>query len=109
MTGEEFVLAIIAMVMGSVVLIVGITQISKLIRSWLNRNNNAQFSDEEFSRLAKAFMQHKKDMERRVQNIEALITEEAEEQEPPISYPELEESGNESTLQNDLDKKRRVR
>lgn len=105
MTAEEFVLSIVAMVLGSAVLIVGITQISKLIRSWLNRNGEAHFSDEEFSRLAKAFLQHKKDMEKRVQNIEAIITDDGE----PGSYPQIEEPKDESTLHNDLEQKRKVR
>lgn len=105
MSGEEFVLAILAMILGASVVIVGITQISKLIRSWLGRDREAHFSDEEFSRLAKAFLQHKKDMERRVQNIEAVIASEEE----PSSYPQIEEPKEEGALKNDLEQKRKVR
>lgn len=74
MSGEEFVLAIMALVMGSVVLIVGITKITGLIKSWINRNQH-MYDDETFNRLAKAFTQYKKDTERRLQNLEAIVTD----------------------------------
>lgn len=73
MSGEEFVLSIVALVMGSAVLIVGITKITGLIKDWINRHNSIE--DETFDRLARAFMQHKKDTERRLQNLEAIATE----------------------------------
>lgn len=106
MTGEEFVLAVIAMVAGSVVLIVGIATISSLIKSWIRRSDKGHFSDEEFHRLAKAFMQHKKDMEQRVKNLEAIV---ADEEPSAPSYPQIEEPKEESTLSNDLENKRRAR
>lgn len=70
-------------------------------------------NDEAFNRLAKAFMQHKKDMERRVENLEAIVVEEDEttkgkksKSTAQIEAPEL----NEGSLSNDLNKnKNRIR
>lgn len=109
MTGEEFVLAVIAMVAGSVVLIVGIATISSLIKSWIRRSDKGHFSDEEFHRLAKAFMQHKKDMEQRVANLEAIAAGDTEEETTASTYPQIEEPKEEKILSNDLEEKRRVR
>lgn len=49
-----------------------------LIKAWINRNKNS-IPEEEFDRLAKAFMQYKKNTERRLQNLEAIISEEGSE------------------------------
>ena len=46
-----------------------------LIKAWINRNSNS-IPEEEFNRLAKAFMQYKKNTEKRLQNLEAIISEE---------------------------------
>lgn len=45
-----------------------------LIKTWINRNKGG-VPEEEFNRLAKAFVQYKKDTERRLQNLEAIISE----------------------------------
>jgi len=49
-----------------------------LIKAWINRNNSS-IPEEEFNRLAKAFMEHKKNTERRLQHLEAIATEEESE------------------------------
>ena len=49
--------------------------IFKLIRSWIGGSNGG-VPEEEFNRLARAFMEHKKDSQRRIQNLEAIISEE---------------------------------
>lgn len=72
MSGEEFVLSILAIIMGGVVLIVGITKITGLIKSWIQRTDGVE--DEAFERLARAFLQHKKETDRRLQNLEAIIS-----------------------------------
>ena len=48
-----------------------------LIKAWINRNNSS-IEEEQFDRLAKAFMQYKKDTESRLQNLEAIIASEDE-------------------------------
>ncbi|MDX1671019.1 MAG: hypothetical protein R3211_01660 [Balneolaceae bacterium] len=78
MNGEEFVLALVAMVFGSVVAIVVIAKITGLIKSWMNRNKNT-YSDEEFEKLARAFVHHKKEITERIQNLEAIVTDESKE------------------------------
>jgi lipopolysaccharide export LptBFGC system permease protein LptF len=77
MSDQEFVLAIIAIGMGSVILIVGITKITGLIKSWMS--GSSEVDEESFNRLAKAFMEHKKDTQRRIQNLEAIITDDSTE------------------------------
>lgn len=76
MSGEEFVLSILAMAMGTALLIVGITKITGLIKSWINRGEGVE--DEAFDRLARAFLQHKKDTNQRLQNLEAIISSDDE-------------------------------
>lgn len=75
MTFEEFVIAIVASVGG--ILLVGfiVAKITGLIKAWLNRNNSA-IREEDFNRLAKAFMEYKKDTQRRLQNLEAIVADE---------------------------------
>ena len=103
MSGEEFIIAIVSVVFGSIVLIVGISKIAGLIKSWIERDKGG-YREEDFNRLARAFMQHKKEMERRVQQLEAIVTD--EEPEADISYPELEEPKSERSLNNDLESKK---
>lgn len=102
MSDQEFVLAIIAITMGCGVLIVGITKITELIKTWVG--NNSEVDEESFNRLAKAFMQHKKRMEERMQNIEAVIAEDTDH-----SFAEIEAPKNEESLTNDLNKKDKAR
>lgn len=110
MSGEEFVLVIVAMVMSAGVIIVGITKITDLIKSWINRNKQA-YDDEAFDRLAKAFIQHKKQIDQRVAKLETSSDSSGDKSASSSSsgYPELEEHRQESTLQNDLESKKRVR
>lgn len=53
--------------------------IFSLIRAKINRNN---LDEEAFNRLARAFMKYKKDSERRIRNLEAII---AGDEKEPIS------------------------
>jgi hypothetical protein len=54
--------------------------IFNLIRARINRNN---MDEEAFNRLARAFSKHKKDSERRIQNLEAIIA--GDEAEPQLN------------------------
>ncbi len=75
MSFEEMVVALVGAVGGIALVGFIVAKITGLIKSWINRNNNA-YNEEDFNRLAKAFMQHKKDTERRLQNLEAIASEE---------------------------------
>lgn len=81
------------------------TGIYKLIMAKMNGTNG--IDGETFERLAEAFIRHKKDMNRRVQNIEAIIANDDD-----VSMPEIKESKshsyNKGTLKNDLKNKKRV-
>lgn len=46
-----------------------------LIKTWINRKKSG-IPEEEFNRLARAFMEHKKDTRRRIKNLEAIIADE---------------------------------
>lgn len=51
-----------------------VAKITGLIKAWINRTNT-EITEQDFDRLAKAFMEHKKDMNRRIQNLEAIIAD----------------------------------
>lgn len=76
---------------------------TSLIKYWLNRNDS--LDNESFNRLAKAFMQHKKEMEQRVQDLEAII---ADEDKSKTNYKDIQVSHNKGTLTNDLQNKNKV-
>ncbi len=99
MEGEVFIVTIVA-----------IACATGLIRSWINRhkNSNQSVDEESFNRLAKAFMQHKKEMQKRVENLEAIIAEENKDEDEKDSFWQIEASQNEGSLTNDLQKKDKV-
>ena len=87
MSGEEFIIAVVAIVGG-----VGLAgfifyNIFKLIRTWMS--GSSSYDDETFERLARAFMQHKKETEKRLQNLEAIVTD--DEQSSSTSTKQIEE------------------
>ncbi|MGM0545626.1 MAG: hypothetical protein ACQEST_02795 [Bacteroidota bacterium] len=43
-----------------------------LIKAWIDRNKSG-IPEEEFDKLARAFMDHKRDTQRRIKNLEAII------------------------------------
>lgn len=107
MSGEEFIVAIVAIIAGVSFAGYFIGKITGLIKAWINKGSSDGYNDEDFERLAKAFMQHKQIMEKRVENLEAIVTEEQSEAiEEKISYPELEEPDDEGMLSNDLENKK---
>lgn len=102
---EEFVLAVISVVGG-----VGLAgfifyNIFKLIRTWIGGSGG--YDEETFERLARAFMQHKKETERRLQNLEAIVTDEdhqgstTKQIEKPKKTIEIEDDESEETKSSD--------
>jgi hypothetical protein len=75
MEGTEFIIAALAIIAGTGLTGYIFMNIFKLIRSWIGGSNGG-VPEEEFNRLARAFMEHKKDSQRRIQNLEAIISEE---------------------------------
>ncbi|PAU95259.1 hypothetical protein CK503_03415 [Aliifodinibius salipaludis] len=65
---------IVAIVFGSILGMIAIPMLINLAKKWVDRNNSS-IPEEQFDRLAKAFMQHKKDTQRRIQNLEAIISD----------------------------------
>jgi len=74
MEGTEFIIAALAIIAGTGLTGYIFMNIFKLIRSWIGGSNGG-VPEEEFNRLARAFMEHKKDSQRRIQNLEAIISE----------------------------------
>lgn len=81
------------------------TGVYKLISKKLHQND--EIDSETFERLARAFMQHKKEMEKRVQNLEAIIS--ADDDKSEGRYAQIEEPNEASKLTNDLRTKDKVR
>jgi hypothetical protein len=96
MGGPEFIVAIVA-----------ISCATGLINTWLKRDsNNDKELEQNFDRLARAFVEYKKDMSRRVQNLEAII---ADEEPQDRDFSQIEAPVKEGGLNNDLKSKKQVR
>ena len=110
MSDNELAIVVLSIIFGSIVLIVGISKLSGLLKAWIERDKGG-YDEEAFNRLGKAFVEHKKDMERRVRNLEAILADADMnvDRDDPSSYPQIEESGEENVLNNDLERKRKVR
>lgn len=94
MGGPEFVITIIA-----------IGCATSLLKALIDRKNDSSIDEESFNRLARAFMQHKKEMQERVQNLETIIADD----EKQDSFAHIEEPRTEGTFTNDLKNKDSVR
>lgn len=70
--GEDAI--IVAIVFGSILGMIVIPMFFNLAKKWIERNNNS-YDEQAFDRLAKAFIQYKKESERRFQHLEAIIAE----------------------------------
>lgn len=84
------------------------TGIYRLIMAKINRTHgrDRDIDSKTFEQLAEAFIQHKKEMNRRVQNIEAIIADDEHLPTPEIEIgTEESESYNEGRLKNDLKNK----
>jgi hypothetical protein len=79
------------------------TGIYKLIKTKMDRDQG--MDAETFNRLAEAFVEHRKEMNKRVENLEAIIAD----QDKNNAYPEIEAPEKESSLSNNLQQKNKVR
>lgn len=92
--GYEFIVAIVA-----------IACATSVIKAWIERENISNIDEEKFNRLARAFMQHKKEMQERVQNLETIIADD----DTQDSFSHIEDPRAEGTITNDLQNKDSVR
>lgn len=67
---------IVAIVFGSILGMIAIPMLINLAKKWIDRNNSS-IPEESFNRLAKAFMEYKRSTERRLQNLEAIASEDS--------------------------------
>lgn len=78
-----------------------------LIKAWINRLDKKNGVDEEsFNRLARAFMKHKTEMKKRVQQLETVIDE--ENNNITNDYQQIEAPEDDNSLTNDLQEKNKV-
>ncbi len=89
-----------------VVTIVAIACATGLIKAWINRDSGNSEIGENFDRLARAFVEHKKEMTERVQHLETII---AEDEDRGNDFSQIEAPRNDSSLSNDLKSKDQVR
>lgn len=89
MEGNEFIVAIVAIVFGTAFTGFVLYMLFSTIKAWINRKNSG-LDEESFDRMAQAFIQHKKDSERRLENLEAIIIddEEFESKQKELNKPE---------------------
>lgn len=73
---EEMVVALVGAIGGIALVGFIVAKITGLIKAWINRTNT-QITEKDFDQLARAFMEHKKDMNRRIQNLEAIIADDS--------------------------------
>lgn len=82
-----------------IIAVVAIGCITGLISSWMNkRYKDTNIDEENFNRLAKAFVEYKKEMTQRVEHLEAIIAEE----DSGNDFEQLEAREEDRTLRNDL-------
>ncbi|WP_445664182.1 hypothetical protein [Fodinibius sp. AD559] len=100
MSGPEFIVAIVA-----------IGCITGLIKKWMdNRYSGTEaISKDELEELQQTFDQHKNKMQKRVQNLEAIVADEDDNENIEPEYRQIETSSSGSSLNNDLKQKDRVR
>lgn len=98
MEGEIFVITLVSIVCTTV-----------LIKAWINRQKEQQAAvdEESFNRLARAFMQHKKEITERIQNIEAVLAD--SNGKSVDNFQQIEAPNNDKSLTNDLQQKDRIR
>jgi hypothetical protein len=75
MSFEEMVVALVGAIGAFALVGYLATKIIDLIKAWVNRNSSG-IPEENFNRLAQAFVEHKKETLKRLQNLEAIIAEE---------------------------------
>lgn len=89
-----------------IIAVVAIGCATGLISSWMKKHyRETEIDEENFNQLAKAFIQHKKDMLRRVQNLEEIIVQENDKDD----ISQIEAPKEDRTLKNDLQEKNKVR
>ena len=90
-----------------VVTLVAICCATGLIKAWINRNKQDNTVDEEsFNRLARAFMQHKKEMQERLKKLETSNTNQVRSN---SNFSQIEDSGKDGSLKNDLKQSEKAR
>jgi uncharacterized membrane protein (DUF106 family) len=89
-----------------IIAVVAIGCVTGLISSWMNkRYKDTNIDEENFNRLAKAFVEYKKEMTKRVENLEAIIAD----NENSNDFEQLEAPEEDRTLRNDLQQKNKDR
>ncbi len=75
MEGNEFIVAVVAIIFGTAFGAFVLYMIFSTLKAWINRKKSS-IDDEMFDRMAQAFIKHKKDTEQRLENLETIVTDE---------------------------------
>lgn len=70
----QFLIPIFGIVFGTILTGVIFWKVFDVIKAWINRDKSS-IDEEQFERMARAFIQHKKDTERRLKNLETIVTD----------------------------------
>ncbi len=109
MTHEEFIIALISVIAGTTLVGVIFSSITRLIRHWIDSRKHT--SQDDLISIAKEFKAYQQNVERRLQNLEAIAAEDKNSQ-PLLDYEEDDKLNDdvkyqsESHLQNMLKKSR---
>lgn len=92
-----------------IVAIIAISCATGLIKKWMDRDQTSDIDEESFNRLARAFVEYKKEMTERVENLEAIVADSDMSKKNEKDFEQIEAPKSDNTLSNDLNKKDRVR
>jgi hypothetical protein len=97
----EEIVALIFIIFGTVLGGLILWKIFDVVRSSITKNKLG-YDEDKFDRLAKAFIQHRNDTEKRLQNIEAIVTE-GSATSISSSNRSLDRSGSQSSIEIEAD------
>lgn len=99
MSGPEFIVAIVA-----------IGCITGLIKKWMENwySGTEAISKDELEELQQTFEHQKNEMQKRVQNLEAIVADEDDNENIEPDYRQVKASSSGNTLKNDLQQKKRA-
>lgn len=101
--GDLIVLILVGF--GTVLGALGLWKVFHMVKNSVNRERTS-ISEHDFDRLARAFIQHKKDMQQRVHHLESMVDESS----PSGDSRVIEEDDyDDRNLTNDLNNKNRLR
>ncbi|MGM0588096.1 MAG: hypothetical protein ACQETE_06785 [Bacteroidota bacterium] len=109
MSGQEFIIAIVGITTGTALVGYTVAKVTGLIQKWMDQRHDRKTGGAEMQQLVEEYQQFKSNTQRRLQNLEAIVSEgEPEQLEEPtmdmtqeIEFPEEEQHAPASSQQQD--------